>query len=66
MHGTKTAAAHIHKLMREREYSTPAWSEQELHPKPSEGFSDINIVNFVFTMDLLNFSSVGTLDALVV
>lgn len=56
MYGTKAAAASIHAAMQERSYSTRAWSEHELHPKPSEGFSEIDIVNFIFTMDLLNFS----------
>jgi hypothetical protein len=56
MYGTRGAAASIYKMMRERGYSTQTWSEHDLHPKQSEGFSDINIVNFIFTMDLLNFS----------
>ncbi|KAK3117012.1 hypothetical protein LTR53_002033 [Teratosphaeriaceae sp. CCFEE 6253] len=56
MHGTKAASAHVYQAMQEREYSTSAWSEQVLHPKSSEGFSDVDTVNFVFTMDLLNFS----------
>lgn len=56
MYGTKGAAASIYKAMQERSYSTDAWSQHELHPKPSEGFSDVDIVNFIFTMDLLNFS----------
>lgn len=58
MWGTKGAAALIHKSMQERTYSTEAWSQHELHPTREEGFSDIDIVNFVFTMDLLNFSYV--------
>ncbi|USW57086.1 Putative queuosine salvage protein family [Septoria linicola] len=56
MYGTKGAASHIYKAMQERGYSTQTWSAHELHPKPSEGFSEVDIVNFVFTMDLLNFS----------
>ncbi|KAK3073672.1 hypothetical protein LTR53_004536 [Teratosphaeriaceae sp. CCFEE 6253] len=56
MHGTKAASAHVYQAMQEQEYSTSAWSEQVLHPKSSEGFSDVDTVNFVFTMDLLNFS----------
>ena len=56
MHGTKAAASAIYKAMLERGYSTEAWSQHELHPKPSEGFTEVDIVNFVFTMDLLNFS----------
>ena len=43
-------------MMQERAYSTQTWSQHELHPKQSEGFSEVDIVNFVFTMDLLNFS----------
>ncbi|KAK1069071.1 hypothetical protein LTR12_014079 [Friedmanniomyces endolithicus] len=60
MYGTKTAAASIYKAMQERGYSTQAWSEHELHPKQTEGFSEIDVVNFIFTMDLLNFSSAIT------
>ncbi|PIA89024.1 UPF0553 protein [Cercospora beticola] len=56
MHGTKGAAAEIYRAMKARGYSTETWSTHELHPKPSEGFSEVDIVNFVFTMDLLNFS----------
>jgi hypothetical protein len=56
MYGTKGAAASIYKSMQERGYSTEAWSQHELHPKPTEDFTDLNVVNFVFTMDLLNFS----------
>lgn len=59
MWGTKGAAALIHKSMQERAYSTESWSQHELHPTREEGFSDIDIVNFIFTMDLLNFSYVG-------
>ena len=58
MHGTKGAAAEIYRAMKARGYSTEIWSTHELHPKPSEGFSEVDIVNFVFTMDLLNFSCV--------
>lgn len=42
--------------MHERGYSTEAWAEHELHPKLSDGFTEIELVNFIFTMDLLNFS----------
>lgn len=56
MNGTKAAAAAVYKAMRSRGYSTAAWSQHELHPKASDGLSDVDIVNFVFTMDLLNFS----------
>lgn len=56
MYGTKSAAAAIHKAMTERGYSAQAWSEQELHPQLSDTFSSVDMVNFIFTMDLLNFS----------
>ncbi|PPJ56604.1 hypothetical protein CBER1_01808 [Cercospora berteroae] len=56
MYGTKGAAAEIYRAMKARGYSTETWSTHELHPKPSEGFSEVDIVNFVFAMDLLNFS----------
>lgn len=46
----------IHKSMQERTYSTESWSQHELHPTHDQGFSDVEVVNFVFTMDLLNFS----------
>lgn len=50
--GTKAAAETIWKLMKERDYSTRMWSEHELHPKAK----DEATVNFIFTMNLLNFS----------
>ncbi|KAF2216987.1 hypothetical protein CERZMDRAFT_32855 [Cercospora zeae-maydis SCOH1-5] len=56
MYGTKGAASDIYRAMKARGYSTETWSTHVLHPKPSEGFSEVDIVNFVFTMDLLNFS----------
>jgi hypothetical protein len=56
MYGTKAAAAAIYANMRERNYSPAAWSTHELHPSMQEGFTELDIVNFVFTMDLLNFS----------
>ncbi|KAH7114367.1 hypothetical protein B0J11DRAFT_496760 [Dendryphion nanum] len=52
MRHTKLAAIEIHKQMQEREYSTKTWSEHPLHPKAK----DEGTVNFIFTMDLLNFS----------
>lgn len=58
MYGTKSAAASIYASMLERGYSSEAWSQHELHPKLQEGFSDVDTVNFVFTLDLLNFSYV--------
>lgn len=59
MYGTKAAAVSICSAMRERNYSTQTWGEHELHPTTEQGFSDVDIVNFVFTMDLLNFSCVS-------
>ena len=52
MRSTKLAAQLIHSEMQKRSYSTSTWSEHELHPKSK----DENTVNFIFTMDLLNFS----------
>ena len=50
---TKTAASHIYALMQERQYSTHSWSLHELHPKPDGGEATLN---FIFVLDLLNFS----------
>jgi hypothetical protein len=52
MRCTKNAAQLILNEMEKREYSTKTWSEHELHPKSK----DESTVNFIFTMDLLNFS----------
>lgn len=52
MRSTKVAAQAILDEMSEREYSTKTWSEHELHPKTK----DESTVNFIFTLDLLNFS----------
>lgn len=52
MWSCKTAANAIYKQMQEKSYSTSSWSEHELHPKAK----DESTVNFIFTMDLLNFS----------
>lgn len=51
MHGTKSAARNVANSMREKGYDIKAWSKHELHPK----VKDKNTVNFIFTMDLLNF-----------
>lgn len=48
----KTAAEIIYRSMQEKSYSTSTWSEHELHPKEK----DEDTVNFIFTMDILNFS----------
>ena len=50
--GTKNAAEIIWRRMQEEKYSTQTWSEHELHPKTK----DASTVDFIFTMDLLNFS----------
>lgn len=52
MRYTKLAAIAVLEEMQKREYSTKAWAEHELHPKTK----DESTVNFIFTMDLLNFS----------
>lgn len=56
MYGTRDAAAQLYKAMLERKYSTHTWSEHVLHPKIGVDVDEIGLVNFVFTMDLLNFS----------
>lgn len=56
MYGTKAAAATLYSLINERNYSTQVWGQHDLHPTIEEGFTEIEMVNFVFTMDLLNFS----------
>ena len=52
MRATKAAADTIYRQMESKSYSTATWSEHELHPKEK----DENTVDFIFTMDLLNFS----------
>lgn len=52
MQGTKAAATTIWNLMQEKEFSTKNWSNHELHPKAK----DEATVDFIFLMDLLNFS----------
>ncbi|KAL4903000.1 hypothetical protein BDW74DRAFT_180290 [Aspergillus multicolor] len=49
---TKEAAETIWRQMQKKEYSTSSWSEHELHPKAKTE----STVDFIFTMDLLNFS----------
>lgn len=49
---TREAAETIWRLMQEKEFSTRTWSEHELHPKTR----DESAVEFIFVMDLLNFS----------
>ncbi|RDI85713.1 hypothetical protein Vi05172_g4528 [Venturia inaequalis] len=52
MQGTRSAAERIWKQMQDKRHSTKTWSEHELHPKTK----DEAAVNFIFTIDLLNFS----------
>lgn len=52
MRASKRAAEMIYTMMTEKGYSTKTWSEHELHPKSK----DEATVNFIFTMDVLNFS----------
>ncbi|KAJ4315161.1 hypothetical protein N0V94_006101 [Neodidymelliopsis sp. IMI 364377] len=52
MRSTKVAAQLVLDEMNKRAYSTKTWSSHELHPKAK----DESTVNFIFTMDLLNFS----------
>lgn len=46
------AADQIYEAMQRRAYSTKTWNEHVLHPKDK----DEETVNFIFIMDLLNFS----------
>lgn len=48
-----TAAESIYNGMQRQSYSTQTWSSHDLHPKPDDGEST---VDYIFTMDLLNFS----------
>lgn len=50
--GTKAAASIIWDSMQEKSYNVKTWSEHELHPKAT----DASTVDFIFLMDLLNFS----------
>ncbi|KAG8627947.1 hypothetical protein KVT40_003820 [Elsinoe batatas] len=50
--GAVNAAELIWQEMQRRSYSRTAWSEHELHPKAE----DEATLDFIFTMDLLNFS----------
>ncbi|MCJ1380456.1 hypothetical protein MMC17_003561 [Xylographa soralifera] len=49
--GTKAAAATIWASMQKKGCSRQTWSEHDLHPKAK----DESTVDFIFTMDLLNF-----------
>ena len=50
-YGTKAAAASIWNRMQANGFSKKTWSTHELHPKAR----DESTINFIFTMDLLNF-----------
>ena len=52
MQGTKAAASSIWTLIQEKGYSTRDWSKHELHPKAK----DESTVDFIFLMDLINYS----------
>ncbi|EED13144.1 conserved hypothetical protein [Talaromyces stipitatus ATCC 10500] len=49
---TKAAAETIWQQIQQKQYSTSTWSGHELHPKAKNE----KTVDFIFTMDLLNFS----------
>lgn len=49
---TKRAAGMIYNLMQSKQHSIQSWSAHDLHPKAM----DVGALNFIFTMDLLNFS----------
>ena len=52
MVSTKAAAELIYGRMQEQGFSTQSWANHELHPKEKNAAT----VDFIFTMDLLNFS----------
>lgn len=52
------AAEHIYSAMQAKQYSTDTWSIHELHPKAKTR----ETVDFIFTMDLLNFSFWSEMD----
>ena len=58
MRGTKAAATSIWSLMQDKGYSAKDWSKHELHPKSK----DESTVDFIFLMDLINFSFWSDLD----
>lgn len=51
--GIESAARTISDLMQRKQYSPATWATYELHPDPKGG---ARTVDFIFTMDLLNFS----------
>ena len=58
MRGTKAAATTIWSLIQAKGYSAKDWSKHELHPKAK----DESTVDFIFLMDLLNFSFWSDMD----
>lgn len=52
------AAETIYKSMQQKSYSTSTWSEHELHPQEKNE----DTLNFIFTMDVLNFSFWSDMD----
>ena len=56
---TRNAAEALWELMQDRKYSAKSWTAHELHPK----VKDESTVDFIFTMDLLNFSFWSELDS---
>lgn len=52
MQGTRQAAEQIYAAMQKSQYSTSSWYLHELHPQGR----DEKALEFIFTMDLLNFS----------
>ena len=56
MAGTQSAAETLATAMQEQSWSTSNWREHELHPRVEDLGSEEAVLNFIFTMDLLNFS----------
>ena len=54
--GCRKAADQILKSMKDRNYSTASWSAHPLNPRVSETTSPEAILDWLFTVDLLNFS----------
>ncbi|TVY42609.1 Queuosine salvage protein [Lachnellula subtilissima] len=48
----RSAAAMIYEQMQKNDYSTKTWASHDFHPQEK----DESTVDFIFTMDLLNFS----------
>jgi hypothetical protein len=53
--GCKAAAEHIYQLMLQKDYSMSTWSTHPMHPKLTKDNKE-ETLNFIFTMNLLNFS----------